>query len=182
MPNWCSNVVVISHIEPSKLDDIRNAVKVAAESNGGEHFFNGLVPRPLSEADNWYDWNVSNWGSKWDVEPQITEDTGDSITLTFESAWAPPIQFYNELVERDYEVRAFYDESGMAFAGVYDNGDDQCFQYGDMTADEISDYLPEELDEMFAISEQKADWESENEEDDGQPDEDQEWHDFDPEC
>jgi hypothetical protein len=165
MPNWCSNVVVISHIEPSKLDVIRNAVKVAAEASTGEHFFNTLVPRPVNEEENWYNWNVTNWGCKWDVEPQITEDTGDSITLTFDTAWAPPIQFYNEMVERDYEVRAFYVEPGMAFAGIYDNGNDDYYEYGDMHSDDIVDNLPQELDEMFAISEEKANWESEEEND-----------------
>jgi hypothetical protein len=84
------------------------------------------------------------------------------------------------MVDRDYEVRAFYDESGMAFAGIYDNGDDDYYEYGSMDSSEIVDNLPQELDEMFAISEQKADWESENEEPD--VDEAQEWNDFDPEC
>jgi hypothetical protein len=182
MPNWCSNVVVISHVEPSKLDVIRNAVKAAA-ANRGEYFFNGLVPRPLSEAENWYNWNGSNWGTKWDVEPQITEDNGDSITLSFDTAWAPPIEFYNEMVNRDYMIRAFYYESGMAFAGIYDNGDDDYYEYGGMDSDEVADTLPSELDEMFCISEQMSNWESENEEDnDGQPDEAQEWHDYDADC
>jgi hypothetical protein len=68
------------------------------------------------------------------------------------------------MVDRDYEVRAFYDEPGMAFAGIYDSGNDDYYEYGDMDSDDIVDNLPQELDEMFAISEQKSYWESENEE------------------
>ena len=52
----------------------------------------------------------------------------------------------------------------MAFAGVFDNGVDDCFDYSSMNADEIAEYLPEDLDDYFGISSMVADWESENQE------------------
>lgn len=161
MPNWCQNVVTISHVEPSKLDVIRKAI--ANEDKLNESFFNVLVPRPLAEEENWYHWNARHWGTKWDVNVEITEDTGESITLTFESAWGPPIEFYNTMVDRDYQVLAYYNEEGMAFAGIYDSGEDLCFEYNDLSADEIEDELPSDLNEMFNIASNKADWESEQE-------------------
>jgi hypothetical protein len=161
MPNWCQNVVTISHENSTKLNIIHTAV--ANENNLEESFFNVLVPRPIEESENWYDWNVQNWGTKWDVKVEISEHTENSITLVFDSAWAPPIEFYNKLVEQGYEVLGYYNEEGMAFAGIYDNGDDETFEYGDMSADDIEDELPEELNEMFNIAGNKADWESEQE-------------------
>jgi len=159
MPNWCQNVVTISHENSIKLDVIRNAI--ANENKLKESFFNVLVPRPIEESENWYHWNLENWGTKWDVNVEISEDTGNSITLVFDSAWAPPIEFYDNLVEQGYEVLGYYNEEGMAFAGIYNNGDDETFEYGDM--DDIEDELPEELNEMFNIAGNKADWESEQE-------------------
>jgi hypothetical protein len=164
MPNWCQNVVTFSHAEPSKLDAIREAVDVARH-NSGENFMNVFVPRPESEKDNWYDWNVTNWGTKWDINPEISEDNGDSITLTFDSAWAPPIEFYNTLQnELGYEVMAYYNEEGMAFAGIYDHGSDDYYEYGYLTSEQVACTLPGDLDEMFCISENKEMWEDENEE------------------
>jgi hypothetical protein len=53
----------------------------------------------------------------------------------------------------------------MAFAGLWDNGDDDYYDYGGMNSDEIAETLPGELDEMFCISESVAEWEAENAED-----------------
>jgi hypothetical protein len=52
----------------------------------------------------------------------------------------------------------------MCFAGVYSDGDDNYYEYSGMSSDEVKEFLPQELDEMFCISESMAEWESENEE------------------
>lgn len=161
MPNWCQNVVTISHEDSTQLDVIRSAI--ANEAKLSESFLNVLVPRPLAEEENWYHWNTQHWGTKWDLDVQMTEDTGNSITLAFDSAWAPPVEFYNTMVERGYQVMAYYNEEGMQYAGIYDSGEDLYFEYGELTADEIEDELPSDLNEMFNIAGNKADWESEQE-------------------
>jgi len=56
-----------------------------------------------------------------------------------------------------------YYEPGMAFAGRWYNGDDDYYEYGGMTADEIEDTLPPELDEAFGISQAVSEWEQEQE-------------------
>jgi hypothetical protein len=82
--------------------------------------------------------------------------------LGFESAWSPPIGAYEKLTEQGFRIRAMYFEPGMAFAGVWDNGDDDYYEYGGMDSKEIADTLPAELDEAFCISESVAEWEAEN--------------------
>jgi hypothetical protein len=62
-----------------------------------------------------------------------------------------------------FEVRAYYYEPGMAFAGIWDNGSDDFYDYGGMKAAQVAEEFPAELDEMFAISESMAEWEAENE-------------------
>jgi len=56
-----------------------------------------------------------------------------------------------------------YYEPGLCFAGIYQDGDDEYYEYTDMSSEEVADLLPLELDETFSISEQIADWEEENE-------------------
>ena len=68
----------------------------------------------------------------------------------------PPIPF---------SVRAMYHEPGMAFAGTYDDGVDDFYEYGDLSADEIEANLPADLDSEYGISEQVREWEQDNQED-----------------
>jgi hypothetical protein len=57
-----------------------------------------------------------------------------------------------------------YYEPGMAFAGVWDNGDDDYYEYSGLDSTGIAEALPVELDEAFGISESAAEWEEENQE------------------
>jgi hypothetical protein len=67
-------------------------------------------------------------------------------------------------MEQGFRIRAMYYEPGMAFAGVWDNGDDDFYEYGGMNSEEIAAELPVELDEAFGISESVAEWEADQEE------------------
>jgi hypothetical protein len=71
----------------------------------------------------------------------------------------------------------------MAFAGWFIDGEDNNYNYADMSADEIEEELPSRLDEMFNISQYRRDWEDEQEDEDEEPDEPEyemtEWFDVD---
>jgi hypothetical protein len=114
-----------------------------------------------------YDWCVSNWGTKWDVggDNGYIRPNPNTLKISFESAWAPPTEAYRKMEELGFEVKAMYYEPGMAFAGLYEDGFDDYYEYSDMNAAEVSDTLPVELDEEFGISDYMADWEAEQEED-----------------
>ena len=58
MPNWCLNKLTISHEDRSKVMEFVHAYK---EGKVCEHY----LPRP--EDQDWYEWNISNWGTKWDT-------------------------------------------------------------------------------------------------------------------
>ena len=113
---------------------------------------------------NWYDWCVNEWGTKWDVNDEGTAHLNEdgSLTASFNSAWAPPIQAYGRLEDLGFEVKAMYHEGGMAFCGIYEDGDDDYYEYGGMSSTELVDTLPAELDECFCISENVAEYEQEN--------------------
>jgi hypothetical protein len=115
---------------------------------------------------SWYDFNVANWGTKWDVGDASSEVMdANTLKASFDTAWAPPIEAYARLEELGFEVEAFYYEPGMAFVGKYADGDDDCYEYGGYTSSTVRDAIGEELDDYFGISENMAEWEEENEED-----------------
>jgi hypothetical protein len=116
---------------------------------------------------NWYDFCVGEWGTKWDVggdgQTDIHPD-GKMLHTSFDSAWSPPVNAYDKLVELGFGVNAMYYEGGMGYAGSYDEYGDQEINLEGMTADEIEQNHPE-LDEAFCISESIREYEAENQED-----------------
>jgi hypothetical protein len=115
---------------------------------------------------NWYDFCVNEWGTKWDVgaDGNPAQDIPGGLMLGFESAWSPPIGAYEKLTEMGFTIRAMYYEPGMAFAGIWEEGSDDYYDYGGLDSAGIADTLPVELDEAFGISESAAEWEAENQE------------------
>ena len=41
-------------------------------------------------AGNWYNWNSSHWGVKWDAKVNYVERNHEFLSYHFESPWAPP--------------------------------------------------------------------------------------------
>ena len=117
---------------------------------------------------NWYDFCVNEWGTKWDTGEQGNNDINPNdpkmLTAGFDTAWAPPIAAYEKLVDLGFSVKAGYYEPGMAFAGLWEDGDDDHYELGNMTSTEVAQQLPMGLDDLFGISETMAEYESENEE------------------
>ena len=75
--------------------------------------------------DNWYDWRIENWGTKWDMYEfhGIHSDykTGE-FEIQFQTAWAAPHDFLN-FVSKLYPDLNFHlqwaDEDTGANAGMY---------------------------------------------------------------
>ena len=157
MPNWCYNVVTVSHEDPAMLDKVESALKE-------EKLFETFAP--IGEWD--YVTASATWGTKWDVSGVFTRVSENESVLSFDSAWSPPVPFYAILESLGFYVRAMYYEPGMAFCGIYEDGFDDEYNLGDMSADEVEFTIPSDLNEQFAISEQMADWEAENEEEENE--------------
>ena len=185
MPNWCNNSVEIYHDDPAMIERVRKGFN-------GDGLFGELIPCPKELIDtvsgflgedqkaaheaqqaanvekygyaNWYDFQVANWGTKWDVESDSIEldEDGLGFSGSFESAWSPPMGVVTTLVEQGFEVTLFYYESGMAYVGKWEDGIDNCYEYGQETADTVRAAIGDELDDMFGISECMAEYESEN--------------------
>jgi hypothetical protein len=188
MPNWCNNTLTLEHEDPAM---IARAKAAFADGRFLAEFIPvpeslqivaGSVGDPVEQAKliedtnrnlevhgygNWYDFCVNEWGTKWDVGggDGYINDIDGGLILSFDSAWAPPTTAYAKLEELGFKILAMYYEPGMAFAGVYEDGVDDYYEYGGLDSAGIAETLPSALDEAFGISESVAEWEAENAED-----------------
>jgi len=187
IPNWCENAVTFTHKDPAAIKRVAEAfatghfmsqffpcpkeLKETISGSFGDD--NEQRDLELKQAANqlkygfptWYEWSIANWGTKWDVgdknfKPELNE--GDtSITLSFESAWGPPTAFYEKMTdELGYSIKAYYYEPGMAFCGIWNDGEYESYKIP-MTSDEVADKIPAAIDEMFNIVGRMEEWEEE---------------------
>ena len=192
MPNWCNNTVQINHEDPAKMYALVEAInegkfcnfaipvpeslaivagKVGSDESDEQKSLVEAETRNLATHGykNWYDFCTNEWGTKWDVDPYDKVEYDDQhdkngITFGFDSAWSPPTGVYEALMDQGFEVRAYYYEPGMAFAGIWEDGQDDCYDIGGYTSETVKEAIPEDLDEMFGISECIAEYEEEENE------------------
>lgn len=154
MPNWCENNVVFKHENPAMIAKV---VKGMRETGLFMEFF---PPPPDMDYDkDWYEWNQSNWGVKWDVcdedgisSPYTEGDT--EVSIFFDSAWNPPIIFYNNLIDQGFQIEAYYFEEGMQICGKYHNGNDAFYDIEHIDGKYIpwiEANIPEDIIEEFDL-------------------------------
>lgn len=146
MPNWCENRVTIS-ASKEVIDNIENVITA---NEGKDH----VLLEHLAPIGEWeYDKAVEKWGTKWDVGIHFHERVDDqTMTLSFDSAWSPPLKAYETWLDSqdstDVSLTAYYWEPGMCFAGYYENGIDEYYEWD--SKESLAD-VPEYLREEFGI-------------------------------
>lgn len=117
MPNHIRNSITIDNNEKAKA--IFEVIKKDEEGLGSIDF-EKIIPMPKdifrgnlgSEerekygSDNWYDWSIANWGTKWPGYDFGEYDGGNSIE--FSTAWSPPFPIYEKLSEMFPDVTFNY--------------------------------------------------------------------------
>jgi hypothetical protein len=194
MPNWCNNYLELEHEDPAMIERAKTAfadAKLLAEFCPVPESLHIVAGRVGNDADaeqikleedtarniathgyaNWYDFCVNEWGTKWDVGgegDQATVTGPNSISMGFDSAWAPPIAAMEKFQDLGFKVKLIYWESGMCFCGLYDENGDDYMDYSDMSADEVEANINSEVDECMCIVENLRVWEEENAEEDAE--------------
>lgn len=189
MPNWCSNHIQIRGSNSAEI-------KRLADAFDKDEFCNAVIPTPedlnitagfLGDGDkqkelerkeqenlakygvkNWYDFQTSRWGTKWDIStngcPADRDEDGLGFSGSFDTAWSPPMGVIEALVEEGYEVTLRYYEPGMAYVGKFEDGYDEYYELGGETSKTVRSAIGDDLDDFFGISESMAEYEAENEE------------------
>ena len=119
MPNHVYNTLY-STGKPHTMELLHNASK---ELNGGLAML--LMPRPQEEEDNWYHWNLDNWGTKWGCYDQDVE--GDQLHFT--TAWDTISDELLNRIAKHFPNFIFEYEEEQGWGGVitYKNG--QLYQH-----------------------------------------------------
>ena len=70
----------------------------------------------------WYNWRVSNWGTKWDASESDWDLDEGEFTVHFQTAWAPPIGWLENVAAQFPELtfKMPFQEEGMGFCGRAD--------------------------------------------------------------
>lgn len=180
MPNWCNNQATLTHADPAMIERVMNSedsgilkefVPCPAElldddlttwSQGPEQEAREAKRAAMLEKyghESWYDWQISNWGTKWDLcEVSASRVDDNTVELYFDTAWSPPIEAYQTLLDQGFSINAYYYEPGMAFAGSWNDGAHDAYELSGMSPNDVEDLIPQELDDAFGIVESMREW------------------------
>lgn len=121
MPNHCYQTVMLEG--PTEL--VKNLHR-SLEDEG--RFCDAVIPMPLSESEDWYDWRCKKWGTKWDVvEPEVISASwpdGERSSFKFRcwTPWSPPVPVWDALLKLGFNVSADYFDECNNLEGLYHNG------------------------------------------------------------
>jgi hypothetical protein len=194
MPNWCDNKMTIRHSDEGKIQALHKAIK---EDRFFDYIV--PVPKELVETESasygkndprqielekrqsemkekygyptWYEYCCDKWGTKWEADEMTIEEVGThKIKIWFVSAWSPPREIFEKMIEEGYEIDAMYHESGMGFVGRRTNEEDEYYDYTYHSSTDVRDFIGETLDDVFGIADRMAEIEEENVEEDAEED------------
>ena len=143
MPNWCINTLTISSENSDDLKkflfenkngkdqllDFNKVIMLPEEINYSKSNFTDNEKKILKQkygADNWYDWQINNWGTKWNAS-NVDIIMDEKLYYNFDTAWSPPEPWFYKLVQKypNIDMHLEYEEAGCDFAGYvsYSGGD-----------------------------------------------------------
>lgn len=149
MSNWVKNIVryegdedAINQMLMEIQDDSLGAGTIDFDKiiPMPDHIYRGNlgeVERKLYGANNWYNWCMRNWGTKWNACHQEPHDvTRDPSVMEFDTAWTAPFPIY-EVLSRKYSNIRFYITWADEDIGV--NCGEVTFYDGEVEEEYISD-------------------------------------------
>lgn len=73
----------------------------------------------IEVGQDWYHWNIREWGTKWEINNASYEATPNSLVYSFCSAWSPPVSALDKLAEMfpDLVLTSRFLDEGDNFAG-----------------------------------------------------------------
>ena len=129
MPNWVSNNIRVTGSEQDIAELVARAGKEPvtwrAEEAGEEkvppfNFANFIAPEQEildsgeyhgtrgfvkgekvgHTSSNWYEWNIANWGTKWDAcDAELNAINAEEVVFNFQTAWSPPEPIFSAMAE-----------------------------------------------------------------------------------
>jgi len=93
---------------------------------GSERQDLSLEEKLQHKTNHWYDWNIRNWGVKWDASDVYFEDWDGELVYDFETPWGAPFEVYQAMVAQypslKFTIR-FLEEQGWGGEALGENGE-----------------------------------------------------------
>lgn len=139
MPNHITNKLEIK-------GDINIINKIIGD-NDCEFSFGIVVPMPKKEENNWYNWSLANWGTKWDAY-EISEITrGNNFAkLSFQTAWSPPKKWLDIVMIKfpELEYVLYWSDEDFPSSGKITNDDNGYYSHDDPYAKKfVKEHFPD---------------------------------------
>jgi hypothetical protein len=184
MPNWCENNFTATF--PKEHGDMARKLVEAFNANALLQFLKPM-PDELDDPDlssfggenaelyenkrrsmfakygypSWYEWRLSNWGTKWDIntkdidplEVSAHEDGSVTVQGYFDSAWSPPVEAFAELRKIEgITFSLYYLEPGSSFCGCTDQDEDEYFGIDQQTPSWVASNIPQHIIDNFDLA------------------------------
>jgi len=131
MPNWTSNSVLFVGKE-KQLKTLQTMLK----SKDNEFDFNNIIPMPKNifrgnlgkeeeekyGKNNWYDWSIDNWGTKWNACNTEVEQRDGTLMYRFETAWDCPRNIAYQLLRMQ---KTILQDIKISWDCVHEDGDEE---------------------------------------------------------
>ena len=131
MPNWTSNSVLFVGKE-KQLKTLQTMLK----SKDNEFDFNNIIPMPKNifrgnlgkeeeekyGKNNWYDWSIDNWGTKWNACNTEVEQRDGTLMYRFETAWDCPRNIAYQLLRMQ---KTILQDIIISWDCVHEDGDEE---------------------------------------------------------
>ena len=124
MPNWTANTL--------ELSGSKKATQKFLDMMGDVFDFEKIIPMP-DGLDNWRDWSIENWDTKWNAcqcKPVEIEEYGAievrTLVYRFDTAWSTPEKVIRKVAKDwpDLEVSGGWVSEGYEECGnFYSFGD-----------------------------------------------------------
>ena len=130
-----------SDIRDSSISDIlgeESEVVLIPVENNTEEKCRQLVAE--FGADNWYDWNIKNFGTKWDASATEFDCDEGHFNVWFDTAWSPPGVFLEgaQVMYPQLDFELVYDLEGSNDCGRFSTYRDSNGVYIDHEEGELS--------------------------------------------
>jgi hypothetical protein len=95
MPNLVNNTLTIFCSDDEIMKKIKEKIFTIDENNNRIYTMRKLLPRPpefaasVGDYEYGHFWSMAVWEAKWDANNCNITDSGDTITISYQTAWEP---------------------------------------------------------------------------------------------
>ena len=186
MPNHCTNTLIVSGKDKESVDEFVSTVnripedwtqnRREIESFGKDKpntekvilDFGATVPftrhKHKSYQDFGYDWQIKNWGTKWNAYETFVQQIDDTnVQYGFDTAWSPPEAWLQVTALKFPKLRFTlkYEEEGMGYFGYLQVEAPQILKEACMhtsTYSFVKKHMTKEQEKEYALLSEDESW------------------------